>query len=157
MQEICKIFGFLWQFKNLSDDVLLSAANNFHQQYQNEIAQDLGDEILFLKRIYDSNFKLECTPIILLKEIFELGLSGVFPNLTIALRIFISLPASAASGERSFNVLKQIKNYHRSTMGQERLNGLAMLNINCDIARKLNFSEIITAFSEQKARRAFVK
>jgi hypothetical protein len=42
-------------------------------------------------------------------------------------------------------------------MGQERLNGLAMLNINCDIARKLNFSEIITAFSEQKARRAFVK
>ena len=110
-----------------------------------------------MKRIYDANFKFECTPIILLKEIFELGLSGVFPNLTIALRIFISLPASAASGERSFNVLKQIKNYHRSTMGQERLNGLAMLNINCDIARKLNFSEIITAFSEQKARRAFVK
>ena len=42
-------------------------------------------------------------------------------------------------------------------MGQERLNGLAMLNKKGDIARKLNFSELIKAFSEQKARRAFVK
>ena len=42
-------------------------------------------------------------------------------------------------------------------MGQERLNRLAMLNINCDIAQRLNFSEIIKAFSEQKANRKFVK
>ena len=48
--------------------------------------------------------------------------------------VFVSLPASVASGERTFNVLNQVKNYHRSTMGQGRLNGLAMLNINYDIA-----------------------
>ena len=84
------------------------------------------------------NFKEECKPILLLKEIFELGLSAVFPNITIALRIFNSLPASVASGERTFNVLK-LKTYHRSIIGQERLNELAMLNINCDIARKLAF------------------
>ena len=42
-------------------------------------------------------------------------------------------------------------------MGQERLNGLTMLNINYDIAQKLDFSNIIAAFSEQKARKAFVK
>ena len=85
------------------------------------------------------NFKEECKPTLLLKEIFELGLSAVFPNITIALRIFNSLPASVASGERTCNVSKQIKTYHSSTIGQERLNGLAMLNINCDIARKLAF------------------
>ena len=84
------------------------------------------------------NFKEECKPTLLLKEIFELGLSAVFPNITIALRIFNSFPASVATGERTFNVLKQLKTY-RSTIGQERLNGLAMLNINCDIARKLAF------------------
>ena len=93
----------------------------------------------------------------MLQEILELGLSGVFPNISIALRIFISLPVSVASGERSFNVLKQVKNYHRSTMGQERLNRLAMLNINCDIARKLDFSTVVSAFAKAKARKAFLK
>jgi hypothetical protein len=44
----------------------------------------------------------------LLQEIFELEQSGVFPNITIALLIFISLPASEASGERLFKVLKQV-------------------------------------------------
>ncbi|XP_065684804.1 uncharacterized protein LOC136096979 [Hydra vulgaris] len=107
--------------------------------------------------IYGANFKLDSTPKKLLEEILGFGLSGVFPNITTALRIFICLPASTASGERTFNILKQIKYYHRSTMGQRRLNGLAMLNINCDIARKLDFSNIIAAFSEQKARKAFVK
>ncbi|XP_065682505.1 uncharacterized protein LOC136095772 [Hydra vulgaris] len=134
LQEICKLFGFLSQFKNLNDEDLVLAAQHFQHKYDKEISQELENEVLFFKRFYGANFKLDCTPNKLLEEILGLGLSGVFPNITIALRIFISLPASIASGERTFNVLKQIKNYHRSTLGQERLNGLAMLNINCDIA-----------------------
>jgi hypothetical protein len=51
----------------------------------------------------------------LLQEILEFGLSGILPNITIALRIFVSLPASAASGKRTFNMLKKAKNYYRST------------------------------------------
>jgi hypothetical protein len=42
----------------------------------------------------------------LFQEILELGPSGVFTNIPIALRIFVSLPASLASGERSFSVFK---------------------------------------------------
>jgi hypothetical protein len=34
------------------------------------------------------NFKLDCKPKELLQEIFELGLSVVFPNITSTLRIF---------------------------------------------------------------------
>jgi hypothetical protein len=49
---------------------------------------------------------------------------GVFPNITIALHIFVSLPAYVASGECTFNVLKQVKSYYCSTAGQARLNGL---------------------------------
>ena len=76
----------------------------------------------------------------------------MFPNTITALRIFASLPASVASGERNFNVLEQVKNYHRSTMGQGRLNGLAMLNINYDIARRLDFTSLIDAFAQKKVR-----
>jgi hypothetical protein len=45
----------------------------------------------------------------------------MFPNITIALR-FLSLLASVSSGKCNSSVLKQVKNYYPSTMGQNRLN-----------------------------------
>jgi hypothetical protein len=45
------------------------------------------------KRTYSVNFKLDCKPKILLQEILELEVSGTFPNMTIAVRILVSLPA----------------------------------------------------------------
>jgi hypothetical protein len=43
------------------------------------------------------------------------------------------LPVSIATPERSFSCLKGIKTYLRNTTGQERLNGLASMNIHKDI------------------------
>jgi hypothetical protein len=77
----------------------------------------------------------------LLHDIFERGLSSVFPNITVALRIFVSLPASVVSGERTSNLLKQVKDYYNLTMGQDRLNGFATLQIGCGLTRKLYFSQ----------------
>jgi hypothetical protein len=73
------------------------------------------------------------------QEILEL--SGVFPNITIALRICFSLLKSVTSVERTFSDLNQVKNYYRPTMGQDRMNGFATLSINCDLARKLDFHQ----------------
>jgi hypothetical protein len=39
------------------------------------------------------------------------------------------MPVTVASAERSFSKLKLLKNYLRSTMTQDRLNGLAILCI----------------------------
>jgi hypothetical protein len=43
------------------------------------------------------------------------------------------LPVSIATTERSFSCLKRIKTYLRNTTGQDRLNGLASMNIHKDI------------------------
>jgi hypothetical protein len=51
---------------------------------------------------------LDDKPKELLQEILELGLSGVFPNTTTALCFSVSLPALGASGEQTYNVLKQV-------------------------------------------------
>jgi hypothetical protein len=53
-------------------------------------------------------------------------------------------PVTIATGERSFSALKYIKNYLRSTMGEDRLNGLAQLYINRDIP--LDYGKVIDEF-----------
>ena len=49
---------------------------------------------------------------------------GCYPNVDIAYRILLTTPVTVASAERSFSKLKLLKNYLRSSMSQERLNGL---------------------------------
>ncbi|CAF0772997.1 unnamed protein product [Brachionus calyciflorus] len=43
--------------------------------------------------------------------------------------IYLTIPISSASPERSFSCLKRIKSYLRNSMNQERLSDLALLNI----------------------------
>jgi hypothetical protein len=83
---------------------------------------------------YSVNVKLVYKPKELLQEIFKPGFSRVYPNITIALRIFVSLPTSLVSSEHSFDALKHFKNYCRSTVEQDLLNGFATININYNLA-----------------------
>ena len=45
-------------------------------------------------------------------------------------RDIVTLPVTTATGERPFSALKYLKNYLRSKMGEERLNGLTHMCIN---------------------------
>ena len=67
--------------------------------------------------------------------------------------LFITLPVTVASAERSFSKLKMIKNYLRSTTGQDRLDELAMIAIENEEARELDLDNLINAFAEKNARR----
>ena len=64
------------------------------------------------------------------------------PNVSIALRISLTMPITVASGERSFSKLKLIKTYLWSTISQENLNNLAMLSIENDIIKTIDFEMI---------------
>jgi len=59
------------------------------------------------------------------------------PNASIAYRILLTIHVTVASAERSFSKLKLIKSYLRSTMSQEKLNGLAILSIENEMLKKL--------------------
>ncbi|ELT92905.1 hypothetical protein CAPTEDRAFT_59361, partial [Capitella teleta] len=67
--------------------------------------------------------------------------------IVILLRIFITWPVTTATGERSFSSLKYIKSYLRSTMGEDRLNGLAHLFINRDI--RIDPAAVIDEFAKK--------
>jgi hypothetical protein len=79
---------------------------------------------------------------------------GTYPSVSVLLRIFATLPVTTATGERSFSSLKYLKNYLRSTMGDERLNGLAHMYINRDIS--LNYDRVIDEFGKENRRLSFV-
>lgn len=112
-------------------------------------ALELADEI----SIVSSLLTKKETPVEVLKFIATLKFA---PNLSIALRILLTLPVTVASGERSFSKQKIIKNYLRTMQTQNRLNGLAMIAIEHQISDKLDLKSLVREFAERKVRkRAF--
>ncbi|KAG2562277.1 hypothetical protein PVAP13_8KG207404 [Panicum virgatum] len=55
--------------------------------------------------------------------------------------------------ERSFIKLKLLKSYLRSTMTQERLNDLAMIELESDMLEKIDYERIIEDFISKNAQR----
>ena len=141
----------------LSEDQILEACNVFGKKYANDVSKkDLKEEMLRLKAIHSANFgNSSLPPFELLSTIRKFRLEEIFPNVCIGLRMFCTLPVTVASAERSFSKLKLVKNFLRSTMGQERLSDLAMLSIEAKIARCVDFQDIINDFATKKARKAF--
>uniref|UniRef100_H2ZU64 HAT C-terminal dimerisation domain-containing protein n=1 Tax=Latimeria chalumnae TaxID=7897 RepID=H2ZU64_LATCH len=111
-------------------------------------AIELCEELQMLSSLVPENYTAQEA----LQFIHSNNLNGVYPNTSIALRILLTIPVTAASGERSF-FLKLIKTHLRSSMLQERLGGLAQLSIESDIAGQLDYSDILQDFSSVKARK----
>jgi hypothetical protein len=70
-------------------------------------------------------------------------------------KLALTTPVSTEESERCFNTLKRVNTCLRNSMGQERLNALAVLSIHKDvIADTPRFSQnVIELFASQKNRR----
>jgi hypothetical protein len=73
--------------------------------------------------------------------------TNIVPNIKLLLQIFTTLSVTAATQERTFTTSKQLKIYLRSTMTENRLNGLALIIINKE--KVISASEIIEDFNLQ--------
>ena len=88
-------------------------------------------------------------------DLHGVGLLPVFNKIA---GIFATIPATSCSAERSFSGLRQLKTYLRSTMGQARLNSVAILNIerkyvNMSVGK--NVDKIIDIFAARKGRKQY--
>ncbi|XP_071689064.1 uncharacterized protein [Rutidosis leptorrhynchoides] len=77
----------------------------------------------------------------------------LFPNILLAYKILLTVSVTVASAERSFSKLKLLKSYLRSTMSQERLNGLAILSIENKFLADIDYEKIIDDFASRNAQR----
>nr|CAH7761884.1 unnamed protein product [Callosobruchus chinensis] len=113
----------------------LKCCGEYLSKFTNEskelIAASLRSEIEIWK-IKFRNFTKESLPNSA-SETLPLCDPNIYPKIYELLKILCTLPVSVASAERSFSSLKTLKSWLRSTMGQERLVGLALLHIHRDI------------------------
>ena len=86
----------------------------------------------------------------------EHSAESAFPNILNAFRIYLTLPVSNCTGERSFSHLKRVKNALRSTMVPVRLSTLTILSIESEHVRQIDFSKLIANFAEVKSHRKAV-
>ncbi|XP_050064590.1 zinc finger MYM-type protein 1-like [Aphis gossypii] len=154
-EKINTSFGFLFNITELSVLEVRQKSGELQKQY----SQDL--DISFMNECIHFRAYLKDLPeIISTKSVLDLckimkddNLLDIYQYVNIALRMFMCVPASNTSAERSFSTLKRIKSYLRSSMNDDRLNSLAILNIESQLTTELNYDEIIEDFARSKARR----
>ena len=64
----------------------------------------------------------------MLETMHENDLFDMFPEFSNVVHIHSVIPATSCSAERSFSALRILKTYLRSTMGQQRVSNIALIN-----------------------------
>ncbi|CAG9818194.1 unnamed protein product [Phaedon cochleariae] len=101
--------------------------------------QKIVSEMYIWKKMRDNKRNIPNNGITALKECNK----HLFPNINILLELFCCLSVSVASSERSFSTLRRLKNWIRSRMVQDCLNGLVLMHIHRGICSRLNVDDII--------------
>ncbi|KAH7941685.1 hypothetical protein HPB49_016076 [Dermacentor silvarum] len=70
------------------------------------------------------------------------------------LQLVFSVPASAASGERSFSALRRVKTFLRNRMTQRRLTHL-LLHVHKKTAAELHLDAVMKEFVSRTLERTF--
>lgn len=160
LENVNGLFSFLYDFEscdeNLANGNLKKSCKKLELALSHNDDVDINGDDLFhefpvvysLIKQYGVSNALD-----VLNTIKKAGLENLVPNMVIAYRIFLTTPVSVASGERSFSKLKLIKDYLRNSTKQERLNGLAIISIEREIANSIDYEDIIEDFAHSKARK----
>ncbi|XP_026437251.1 zinc finger MYM-type protein 1-like [Papaver somniferum] len=156
-REYERLYRFLFdleKLKSMNNEELLASCKTLEEYLSYGTiydidGKDLYAELKIIRGMISTDIKKPIEVLHFLQE-----MEGCYPNAWIAYRILFTVPVTVASAERSFSQLKLIKTYLQSTMLQERLNGLAMIAIEREIAELLDYKPIIRDFASENARRA---
>ena len=117
----------------------------FSASYSDDVnGEDIYIEVCQLKQVHKANINSSdevVKPLDLLNKPKKLKLNYLFPNICVTLRIFLTLPVTVASGERSFSKLVYVKNKLRNSSTQDRMVALSLLSIESELAREIDFND----------------
>lgn len=129
----------------LSEDALKSLARHYKIKLKPE-------ELLVARSFFQISLEKEKKfPDI--ATVFQSLDRDMFPTLKAVLQVALTIPVSSCSCERSFSALRRLHTWLRSTMGQDRLNDLAIMSIEKNNLDAITPDKIIDRFAQLKPRR----
>lgn len=148
------MFEFLTDL-DASPSTLETGAQKLIAAYPNDLGPELTNELVQLASFAKQSCNLQCQPVetFLYEFLITNDMRSTFPNAEIALRIYLSIMVSNASGERSFSKMKLIKNRLRTSMTSDKLVNLTLLSIENVILKEICADDIIDSFLQRKPRR----
>ncbi|CAH0556719.1 unnamed protein product [Brassicogethes aeneus] len=159
LKDVIKTFRVLQpeELTKMTDQELFKEAVKLEDTYAEDIGDRFPEQLISLR----SCLKKRIEKLSSVKQLADLlivenaALSTSFQEVCTAVILFLTIPVTVATAERSFSKLKIIKTYLRSTMGQEHLSCLSILSIEHKIANRLrsNLDQIIRKFADAKVRR----
>ena len=91
-------------------------------------------------------------------ELINRGAKVLMPRLYKVVKILATMPISSCEAERSFSVLRRVKNHMRTSMGQDRLltlNLIAMHRVEVDCVLLEDMNNLIDTFGSRKNRESY--
>jgi hypothetical protein len=150
-------FGFLRSLEALSPKDIRPAAQRLVDIYKEDLDASLAEELVQFSEFARTFLEEEGTDFsrehFMYRLLVEKGVVAAFPNVEITLRIYLVLMLTNCTAERSFSKMKMIKNRLRTSMTDDRLNNLAIMSIEHDILRQLDFSALVSDFARRKSRK----
>lgn len=133
-------------------DLFQSFKERFGDQFDlikltNELKVLYGKEEFASKKVFE-----------ILQIIIDDDLSEIFSETAKLAKLILTLPSTTASVERSFSILRRIKNYLRTTMGEDRLFYLMLMAVEGELLKDLMkrasfYDEVIDNFAKKVDRR----
>ena len=160
-------FGFLTEISIKTTTEIKAAAEKLVSSYPKDLEVGLESELLQLAHLMKSiprasyetvsssgGAKAAKIPELeMYQMIHRHGMVETFANVENVLRLYLCMPVTNCTGERSFSKMKLIKNYLRNTMQQDRLSSLTLLSIEHEKLRELDYTDVIKQCASQKARK----
>ena len=130
-------------------------ARKFSNKFSDKVSplfsiQMLSIKTSFKEKIAHLKFAKEMASFLIVENA---SLATTYPDICMAYMMYMTVPITVATAERSLSKLKLIKNFLQSFMSQERLSALALLLIENERAKNLDFRKVIQQFASAKTRR----
>ena len=145
--------NFLIQSANRSGVIM---ENRLKELYAADIDLNrLSTQAQMLPNALEGNFT-KVTKVGTLCDLFneQPVLKNLFSEVHKMMLIYLTLPVTTASSERTFSTLRRVKTYLRATMTQERLNHLLILNTYRERTENLDLLSIAKTFIDRNERRS---
>ena len=110
-------------------------------------------ELKLLKNIASASMQESFITLSDLSKVLIPVMRGIYKNVSKLIQLYMTIPVSNATTERSFSCLRRLKSYLRNRLTQEHLNHRMFLHIHKDLIDQVDLASLCQEFITVNDRR----